>query len=206
MSWSSKVFLRQRWLALWISIWLAAASAALAGHGGGEDAAKPAEGESTPAAEGGAAKGGEGEAKAKEGEGEKKDGESTPAKPSWKLGPSLNGKFDLNLLRSTWRLGHFRYSTDMIQMTLGEKEWKRLLMVRLGIEFGQESGMAEMDQNRTLIMDDIQRIIGRYDPRDLNGASGKWRLKEDLITQLNRRFKTARIRNLYIIDFRMLRV
>lgn len=130
---------------------------------------------------------------------------AAPAAPRYTLGESLRGYYDRTLLRYTTRLTGLRYRTGKIDLSLGERSWRSHVRIELAVEFGRESGMAELQSNWTAMSGEIQDTIGRFDPRELILPTGKWRLKEALVAQLNRRLQTARVRNVYITDFIMQR-
>jgi len=138
----------------------------------------------------------------------KKGGEGDASKPSPTPTPvldkPLNGYYDLKVLRASARTGRYQYALKDIQQTTHQGPvWE--IMMSCSIEFGSPSGPAEMAEDELGIREEMQQILGGCVPSELLLAAGKLRLKEDLIAALNRRLKTAAVRQLYWTDFRMVR-
>jgi hypothetical protein len=140
---------------------------------------------------------------AKPAEGEEKKGEGkdgAASKPQYKLGQPLDGHFDRYTLRSTRNVASFRYPLKDIVKSLNlDRPWQ----IRMGcaVEFGSESGMAEIAANHAACQVEILNAIERFTPQQLLTPGGKLRLKEAIIAGLNRRLATARVRQVYLTDF-----
>jgi hypothetical protein len=122
-----------------------------------------------------------------------------------RLGPPLGGRFDLNALRSGDRVKHWRHAFALRSVTL-TRNLRQPIQVRLElvVEFGDESGMAELPHKEAQILDALDAIVGRADAASLLTTGGKIELKIQLMREINRQLRTARARDLYITSFIML--
>ena len=137
----------------------------------------------------------------KDAHGAKKEPTATPT-PKPVLGKPLGGYYDINLLRPASRTVRYRYAFKDILQTINQGyPWR--VMISCSIEFGAESGLAEVGENEAAFREDICKALERFAPRDLLRTSGKRRLKEEIIAAFNRRLATVRARQVYWTDFRM---
>jgi hypothetical protein len=171
-----------------------------------EEAAAPAHGEAPAKAEGHGAKpdgekkegGGEGEAK---GEGEGK-GE---AAVHYALDPPLNGRFDIKVFRREDKVREFRVEVPGIEEYIGTRnDWK--VKLALVVEFGGGSGVTELQGCLAQAKIDIQKALQAFEGRELLRPEGKDRLKQDLIDTLNRRLRTAQVRQVYLTEYLLTRL
>jgi flagellar basal body-associated protein FliL len=125
-----------------------------------------------------------------------------PAEPVYRMGRALNGRFDVSTLRTGTRIDEFRYRLPELRANLPITQ-RRIAFVRISLvlEFGQETGMAEIQRSEKEILDEIQNRLANCRPRRLLLVEGKLQLKKELITTLNRRLRTAQIRQIYVTDF-----
>lgn len=151
----------------------------------------------------------EGEAKKGEGEPRKAEGEGKDAAktPPPKLDPPLDGHFDRSTLRAVHRLADCRVPLKGIHQTIqhvnektSENEtWQ--VSVECVIEFGTPSGVSEVSTNEQAMQTDICEVIQGFKFRELTTVAGKLRLKLAIVAALNRRLKTARVRQAYLTAF-----
>lgn len=148
---------------------------------GGLAAEKPAEGESPAPAEG---------------------ADAAKKAPAYAMGTPLNGRFDLTTLLSETRVATHRYALPEVNVSLPLNA-RRSAHVRmtLVLEFGGETGMAEIQENEIAFQNEMVTLITRFDPRSLLSESGKLQLKEALARSINTRLRTALVRQVYITDF-----
>lgn len=134
--------------------------------------------------------------------GEKKDAE--PAAPVYKLSPPLDGKFDLSVLRSATRISEYRFPVDQIKADLPYSRARNaVVMVDIVLEFGAESGLAEVQSNKSQIVETLQTVMQNADPRRLSTLRGKMDIKESMTQALNRVLRTAQVRQVYITNFKI---
>lgn len=117
----------------------------------------------------------------------------------YKLGPELEG-FDLSVLRSTVRLEPHRYEMGELVATSSMPHPKHLRF-QCVLEFGNESGLAEVERSHDIYKAMIMDSIGRMTDEELKTTAGKLELKETIIRECNRRLKTARLRQIYFTYF-----
>ena len=190
-------------------IWMALAMLALVPAGA---PSRASEGESKPPAEkpeagkGKETGGKEGAEKQEKGaEGEKAGEGAKPAGAQFKLDPPLNGFYDIKVLRSGARVKPFRVEVKNVTEFLGaDSDWQAL--VNLTLEFGGGSGVAEVNANAEQVQADAQRVIQSFEGPELMTPEGKYRLKEMLIDTLNRRLRTAQVRQVYFTDFKLIHI
>lgn len=122
--------------------------------------------------------------------------------PTYALGEPLGELFDRSVLRSTRRVKELRYPIEGIEATFGNRR-TRTVMLSLCIEFGSETGMAEIQEREAEFREVIGRAIKNFKVSDLVRSEVKYRMKETVAHQLNIRLKTAKIRQVYLTDFRI---
>lgn len=160
----------------------------------GTGGARAAEEEAKPAGE-------SGKPAEKPAHGEKGEGKGAPPKPQYQLGPSLDGHFDRSTLRSTRRIVQNRFPFICVEQALEEGDDTWVVRMDCVVEFGTSSALAEMPQYEKMVETDIRETIQGFRIRGLNTVAGKLRLKQAVIQAINRRLKTARVRQVYLTNF-----
>lgn len=126
------------------------------------------------------------------------------AEPAYQLGDPLEGHFDLNTLRSLDRVAPYRYSLQAITTTLRyTASTSRHVRISLSVEFGSESGMAELYQNEAVFTDLVLSILLRFRVQELLRLEGKLKLKELIVEAFNQRLETVQIRQVYLTEFKV---
>lgn len=129
------------------------------------------------------------------------------APKGFQLGPDLDGYFDIAVLNPPENYREYRYAFPSIMQELRhEQEGFRSrpgLIVNLTIEFGRESGMAEIDNKQAEVQERIQLTIGRFTASQLATTAGKRMLKEDIMLAINSVLKTAQVRQVYYTMFNL---
>lgn len=129
-------------------------------------------------------------------------GSSSGAPPgNFSLGSKLHG-FDLTVLRSGARLRKFRYLFEDVRGNTGLPN-QATVSLSCEIEFGQESGIAEIMKNAETYRSIFGDIIGQTTMQSLLSVSGKIELKESALQSINHRLTTAQAREIYITDMRI---
>ncbi|MCL5270761.1 MAG: flagellar basal body-associated FliL family protein [bacterium] len=188
-----------------------------AGHGGeGAGRIQPTAGSKQPAAESSEAADDNGEVSPPTPHGESepeagvddktegKAGDKTAAAAAtrYELGRPLDGYYDLSVLRSGRRLARCRYALPEIQVALGNRQnWQ--LRLDCAVEFGAETGMAELAQCELAVNDDLTQFLRTIQPEALLTLGGRQELKDRFTQLINRRLRTARVRQIYITDIQV---
>lgn len=133
------------------------------------------------------------------------EGKGAEAAPKWKPGPPLDGHFDRTVLRYTQWVQAYRYPVTALRKSLNQGT-PAVVQLSCSLEFGSEAGMAEVTANETAVVSDIRGALDGFSAAELLTAGGKLRLKEAIVTALNRRLLTARVRQVYLTDFRIARL
>jgi flagellar basal body-associated protein FliL len=128
--------------------------------------------------------------------------EAAPPPPVYALDPPLKGRFDTKTLLYRHRVTAYRYELKDVEQAIGERR-NRKVVLSLAVEFGGESGMAEIQANQARTIDDLGKVLSRFTPKELLTPEGKRRMKEAMVAVLNRRLGTARVRQIYLTDFRL---
>ena len=123
------------------------------------------------------------------------------AEDEGQLGAELRG-FDLSVLRSARRVEKWRHELTRLQgSTTGKNQ--RSPNLSCSLEFGRESGKIEArmkDRNLHTVVEDL---IGEFTSAALLSTGGKILLRERILTAVNRRLTTARVRQVYLTEFRL---
>lgn len=138
-------------------------------------------------------------------------------RPSVRTGPAapktnIEG-FDLSLLRSSSRVSSWRYLLKGVKSIAHGKSGpeeesigKRSIFTDIVLEFGRPAGMAEASDREVRLRATIRDLIGKFSSDDLLTTQGKIEFKERIVSEVNAIFKTAKVRQVYLTDFRLLRV
>lgn len=122
-------------------------------------------------------------------------------KPDWQVEEPLHGRFDIKALRALDRVAVYRLELPKVEERIGPPERSSSVMFTCTVEFGGPSGCAELESKQALVMEDMERVASKYTPQELRPPAGRERLREDLIFAINRRLETARVRQLYFMEY-----
>lgn len=125
---------------------------------------------------------------------------------SFTIGEDLAG-FDISLLRSSKRVEKLRYEVRSLQATLRREfgDHSQIFVVfSCALEFGSKSGVAETRQNEKAIRVLIQELTSKFPVTDLKQVVGKIELKNAIAKAVNGSLTTARVRKVYLTDFRIM--
>lgn len=122
--------------------------------------------------------------------------------PAYELGPNLDGRFDISALRSVKRVAELRYPMDRVEVTLGGFR-PRTIQVDAVVEFGSESGMAEIKKIDADARSVLRQLLARYSVEELVDGAIRTQISEQWILQLNLRLQTARVRQVYFANFKI---
>jgi hypothetical protein len=132
--------------------------------------------------------------------GDEGDTGSGEAAAEIQAGPPLAGYFDLSVLRASFRVNPMRQALDPMQVQL-DGAWRA--EIRCTVEFGSPSGLAELGRIRTAVMEDLIGAAAQFKAAQLLTPAGKLSLKDEMVRAMDRRLKTARVRQIYYTDFRI---
>jgi flagellar basal body-associated protein FliL len=124
------------------------------------------------------------------------------AKPAYRLGPPLDGRLDLGVLRNARRVAAYRVALPPLVTDVPYRR-NRAASIRVVVvlEFGSESGVAEAQDAMKEIASEQVAILGSFNTPRLATVDGKLELKETLIRSLNRQLRTAQARQIYFTEF-----
>lgn len=123
---------------------------------------------------------------------------------AYRLDGPLDGRYDIHLLRAGHRVRQYRKPLKEEIVNLGRSGlWK--LVIGVTLEFGSESGMAEIKQREKRLVAQLRDVVHMQRPGDLPTVAGKLKLKRDLIEAFNEHFQTVRIRRIYFTKFQIVR-
>ncbi|HOE95423.1 MAG TPA: flagellar basal body-associated FliL family protein [Candidatus Sumerlaeota bacterium] len=126
-----------------------------------------------------------------------------PQRPAFRLGPELKGFYDYRVLRARDRLEPYRYPLEGIVVQDSDGLRKQKIELGVVIEFGGESGMAELQSLEASVRQEIERLLRDIRFGELIHPEGKSRLKELIVRTVDRQLKTARVRQVYLTEFRV---
>lgn len=117
------------------------------------------------------------------------------------IGGPIEG-FDLAVLRSAERVNRLRHPIEKMRASVPGAE-PMTVNFSVALEFGRDSGVAEVAAKEELYRAMLQDIVGHMRAEELMTVGGKIRLKEWMARDLNRRLQTARVRQVYLTEFRI---
>lgn len=125
---------------------------------------------------------------------------------SFTVGQDLPG-FDISLLRSSKRVENLRYEVLSLHATLKRNfgdPGQTFVTLSCALEFGNKSGVAETKKNEKVLRVLIQELTSKYTVSELRQVVGKIELKNAIARAVNGSLTTARVRKVYLTDFRMM--
>ena len=97
----------------------------------------------------------------------------------------------------------YRYPLEGIVVQDSDGLRKQKIELGVVIEFGGESGMAELQNLEASVRQEIERLLRDIRFGELIHPEGKSRLKELIVRTVDRQLKTARVRQVYLTEFRV---
>lgn len=129
--------------------------------------------------------------------------ESTPKKterPRFPLGPSLRGRYDINVFLSNEKVIPYQFEINELRGSAGRRSnW--VVQLSFALEFGSGSGVAECQGDEMKLRETIRAVLLDHHGRQLLTTAGKLRLKQDIIGIVNASLKSARVRQIYFTEF-----
>ncbi|WP_457597028.1 flagellar basal body-associated protein FliL [Hydrogenimonas sp.] len=93
------------------------------------------------------------------------------------------------------------YPLDKFTVNLMSENGRRFLVAKLNLEEDSEELTPELDKKTPLIRDIIISILSSKTVEEITTAKGKEKLKEEIITQINRHLDDGEIRHVYFTEF-----
>jgi flagellar basal body-associated protein FliL len=86
-----------------------------------------------------------------------------------------------------------QYTFELTEVVhkLGTGKKKYMFAIRVTLEFGSESGVAESMENEAVLKELVSRSLAKSKAMELMMPEGKLKLKQDLTRRFNNFFKTA---------------
>ncbi len=89
----------------------------------------------------------------------------------------------------------------MSPMEIALKDGNRTLMIEIRLEMDRPELAVEFNDRKEMIHGAVRSLLASRTQAELEGAEGKIRLKMALVTELNRRLETGKVRNIYFTDY-----
>jgi len=93
------------------------------------------------------------------------------------------------------------YPLDKFTVNLMSENGRRFLVVKMNLEEDGEELTPELDKKTPMIRDIIITILSSKTVEEITTAKGKEKLKEEIITQINRHLEDGEIRHVYFTEF-----
>jgi len=93
------------------------------------------------------------------------------------------------------------YPLDKFTVNLMSENGRRFLVVKMNLEEDSEELTPELDKKTPMIRDIIITILSSKTVEEITTAKGKEKLKEEIITQINRHLEDGEIRHVYFTEF-----
>lgn len=93
------------------------------------------------------------------------------------------------------------YEWDPVLVNLADAGGKRYLKITMKMEMSDPKMRKELDDRSYVIKDALIMILCDKEYDDICTISGKTRLKQEIITRINKILKTGQIKEIYFTDF-----
>jgi len=93
------------------------------------------------------------------------------------------------------------YPMEPFIVNLMDAGGKRYLKVTLELELSKEEMRPEMDKRLPQLRDAILTLLSSKSYKDINDLSGKYQLRAEIMSTLNRYLKTGKVKNVYFTEF-----
>ena len=120
----------------------------------------------------------------------------------FKLGKQLESRFDITVLKNRARICKYRMELVDISHPIRSTP-KFYLQFSCVVEFGNQSGVVELRENLFPVEEDIRKLVHVMTFKALSHHEGKQELKLAVAEVINRRMLTARVRAVYLTDFKL---
>lgn len=93
------------------------------------------------------------------------------------------------------------FPLDLFTVNLLSESGRRYLKVEMNLELEGEELAIELETKKPVLRDTIIRILSSKSLEEISTAKGKETLKEQIVSELNKRTKDGKIKNVYFVDF-----
>lgn len=93
------------------------------------------------------------------------------------------------------------FPLDLFTVNLLSESGRRYLKVEMNLELEGEELAIELEKKKPVLRDIIIRILSSKSLEEISTAKGKESLKEQIVSELNKRVKDGKIKNVYFVDF-----
>ncbi len=93
------------------------------------------------------------------------------------------------------------FPLDLFTVNLLSESGRRYLKVEMNLELSGEELAVELEKKKPVLRDTIIRILSSKSLEEISTAKGKETLKEEIVSELNKRVKDGKIKNVYFVDF-----
>ncbi len=93
------------------------------------------------------------------------------------------------------------YPLDKFTVNLMSENGRRFLVAKINLEEDSEELTPELDKKTPLIRDIVISILSSKTVEEITTAKGKEKLKEEIISQINRHLDDGEIRHIYFTEF-----
>lgn len=93
------------------------------------------------------------------------------------------------------------FPLDLFTVNLLSESGRRYLKVEMNLELEGEELAHELETKKPILRDVIIRILSGKSLEEVSTIKGKETLKEEILSDLNRRVKDGKIKNVYFTDF-----
>jgi flagellar protein FliL len=93
------------------------------------------------------------------------------------------------------------FPMEMFTVNLLSESGRRYLKVEMNLELEGEELAVELESKKPVLRDVIIRILSGKSLEEVSTIKGKEAVKEEILSDLNRRLKDGKIKNVYFTDF-----
>jgi len=93
------------------------------------------------------------------------------------------------------------FPLELFTVNLLSESGRRYLKVEMNLELEGEELAIELEKKKPVLRDIIIRILSSKSLEEISTVKGKETLKEQIVSELNKRTKDGKIKNVYFVDF-----
>jgi len=86
-------------------------------------------------------------------------------------------------------------------VNLADTEGKRYLKVKMALELSRQELVMEIEERLPQLRDIILTTLSSKKFEDISNMEGKYQLRAELISMLNRKIETGKVKNIYFTEF-----
>ncbi len=93
------------------------------------------------------------------------------------------------------------FPLELFTVNLLSESGRRYLKVEMNLELSGEELAVELEKKKPVLRDIIIRILSSKSLEEISTVKGKETLKEQIVSEINKRTKDGKIKNVYFVDF-----